>query len=140
MNEQDYSLLISKRCLESDKKYYLSDLSFRFSEIGTKNADYGHLYENIIAIELLRRGYEVYIGKFYDKEIDFVAMKEGTKTYIQVSDDISREETFQREVKPLLSIKDAYPKLLIARTKHEESQYEGIKIIDIARWLSDSQM
>ena len=123
--------------LETADKYYMTDLSFRFALLEKEKPDWKGIYENLVAIEIRRRGYEIYVGKLYQKEINFVAMREKEKLYIQVTDEIEGEDTLTKALSPLRAIKDSYPKLLIANTGKDEFDVDGIRILDLTKWLME---
>ena len=125
-----------KRYLASQDKYYLADHTFKYARLGRARINYGRVLENIVAVELLRRGYEVYVGTLGKTEVDFVALQRGEKVYIQVAYDISLESTLERELAPFFKIKDNYPKILITRLSAPAYFHDGIKVIDIADWLT----
>lgn len=124
-----------KRLLESGDKYYLADLGLRFYLLGNKNPDYGLLLENVIFLELLRRGYKVYVGKTGDLEIDFVAERDGETSYFQVCLSTQSQATLERELKPLLQLKDHSPMYLITFDNEPPSFYNGIKKVYALDWL-----
>ena len=127
-----------KNVLSSGYKYYIVDLGFRTHLLGKKaNQDMGHILENIVYLELLRRGYKVYTGKVDDLEIDFVAENKNGLEYYQVSLTTRDEKTLERELKPLQKTGDFYPKYLLTMDRDLEADYDGIKKINVIDWLLD---
>ena len=121
--------------LKTLEKYYAVDIGLRYYLLGTRSVDAGHILENIVYLELLRRGYEVYVGKIDDLEIDFVAIDEKRTIYYQVAATVRDEKTLQRELAPLQKTNDYYPKLILTLDEDPESDYNGIRRINVLDWL-----
>ena len=124
-----------KQYLKTLEKYYVIDIGMRFFMLGTANADTGHILENIVYLELLRRDYEVYVGKVEGLEVDFVIRERNKTTYIQVSASVREEATLKRELRPLEMINDHYPKLLLTLDEDPEADFNGIRKINALKWL-----
>ena len=125
-----------KQYLKTGDKYYAADIGLRYYLLGTKKADDGHILENIVFLELLRRGYEVYIGKVGNAEVDFIAIGEEGEEYYQVAYTVKdREETLLRELAPLEAISDHNPKYLLTMDNTPLTSHNGIKQINVLDWL-----
>ncbi len=129
----------SKSLLKTLGKYYVSDSGIRNIILGFRNINEGHLLENIVYLELLRRGYRVNIGKIGDYEVDFVAENPHTIRYYQVAQSISDEDVRAREIRSLENIPDNYEKIILSMDKSINNDYNGIKVRNIISWLLDSE-
>lgn len=127
--------LNGKEVMKSNKKYYIVDLGLRNYILPKRTYDFGFSLENIVYFELLRRRYEVHIGRHGSHEIDFIAKKDNAYTYIQVTASMADESTFNREITPLKNIKDNYEKIILTMDEYTPGNYEGIKIINVLEWL-----
>lgn len=124
-----------KQYLKTLEKYYVVDIGLRRVLLGSKAMDVGHILENIVYLELLRRGYNVYVGKLNDLEIDFVASNERGQVYFQVLATVRNEEVLHRELAPLQQLSDNYPKYIMTLDNDPEADYEGIRRINALEWL-----
>lgn len=124
-----------KLYLKTQEKYYIVDTGVRNNLLGLRNMDYGHILENVVYLELLRRGFDVYIGKIGSMEVDFIAVKANKKIYYQVSASILDEKTKERELRSLMSIPDQYDKILLTMDKPYAEDFEGIKWMNIIDFL-----
>lgn len=124
-----------KQYLKTLEKYYVVDIGLRFMLLGSRQVDAGHILENVIYLELLRRGYDVYVGKIDTFEVDFVAQNRKGTAYFQVALTVRDEKTLERELRPLQAIRDHYPKVLLTMDEDPEAQYDGIRRLNARDWL-----
>ncbi len=124
-----------KQYLKTLEKYYVVDIGLRLMLFGSKQIDAGRILENIVYLELLRRGYDVYVGKVDEFEVDFVAQNGKGTTYFQVALSVRDEKTLERELRSLRAIKDHYPKILLTMDDDPEVHYDGIRRINARDWL-----
>lgn len=127
--------IVGKQLLKVNKKMYIVDLGLRTHILPRKHYDLGFSIENIVYFELLRRGYRVNIGKYGSAEVDFVAQKQGGLTYYQITADMTAEETFERELRPLRGIQDNYEKIILTLDRFTLGNYDGIKVLNVVDWL-----
>ncbi len=124
-----------RQYLKTLEKYYVVDIGMRYMLLGSRSTDVGHILENVVYLELLRRGYDVYVGKVDELEVDFVAVDSKRTTYFQVAATVRDESTLKRELAPLQSINNHYPKLILTLDDDPEADYEGIRRVNALNWL-----
>lgn len=117
------------------EKYYVVDIGLRYMLLGSASTDVGHILENIVYLELIRRGFEVYVGKLGELEVDFVAIDNKKTVYFQVAATVRDETTLQCELAPLEKINDHYPKIILTLDDDPEANYNGIRRLNALEWL-----